>query len=159
MQLHLGLGMRGNSRLHAVEQAEVVRVACDAGKEFADRKAAFAVPFELPGTAEQLRIASIGVSVSCRQVRLVVERIKVGWGTRHVQEDHSLGTGGMVGAFRYEGIIDGHSCVGLVAEQSGERKPAEAVGERLERLPTGGERCDSVVAEIHGSSLPRPSAG
>ena len=84
MQLHLSLGVGRNACLHPMEKAEIICVLGHAGKELADRKAAFAMAIELPRAGEKFCVAAIGLAITFRELWLVVKSIHVGRGAGHV---------------------------------------------------------------------------
>ncbi len=133
-------GWAGRSVCMLLDDAELVGVAGDLGKQLGDPLAALAVLAELPGRAQQLRAVQPadrrGLAGVGRQLRLVVERVDVRRRPVHAQEDHPLRPGREVrrpGRQRraLAGAIGGRG----ERRQPGEGDVAEPGGDGLQERP------------------------
>lgn len=121
--------------VHGVDEAEVIDMLGDVGKEAADPATGLAVLFEIPKGLEEFALAFLpkgllsdadeveGLAIAFDELGFVVEGIDMAGTAGHEEKDDALGLPWKDGRFWGEGVVVGG---GVAAEERGEREGAEA---------------------------------
>ncbi len=133
---------------HGADDAEVVGVAGEVGKQIADFEAGLAVAGEFEWRGEEVAGAGAlelghgeweGLAGVRFEGGLGVEEVDVGGAAGHEEEDEILGARGEHGGARGEWVVGGGLIggAGFVVEKIGEADETEAVGEVAECVAAG----------------------
>ena len=136
--------------LHRLDDANVVDHAADVGKKITDRNAALAVAFELPVSSLVDPLFVVGLAVVFGEERLGVERIHVGNGARHEQEDDPFRLRRevrLLGRQRVDRVGPGRGALHYFGEES--RQQQAAPSQRTDVLTPRELRAEA----FHGSFL------
>ena len=140
MQLEQGAAVGGIGAVQGAQDAEVIHTLRHVGKQFADRKPAFAVVFEGPrrfqkrGRRRKLNprlLSRIGLAVIAIQQGLGIKGVDLRRSAFHQQKNHALGPRRKMGPLGSHRIDCCSRCAGL-REQGRGGEPAKSHGGSLQ---------------------------
>ena len=158
VELQQGAAMRRVRTVNGTQNAKVVNVLCDVGKQLAYRQAALTVLMKLPGRLQQVALLAERDSRKIKrqrfavvpiQQRLGVERVDMGRSSLHEQKDHTLGSRSEVRRLgrQWTRGFAGDRLTGLGAEHRGEGEISESDRVRLQhRAPIGQHASHSLTS-------------
>ena len=120
--------MRDTIRMHSIQEAQVVDVRGDVGKQFGNMLSTLAILLEFPrrledpvfddffGLRQDTRVVKrVHLTIVPGKPTLVIERVDLAGTTLHEQEDHSLGTRCEMRLLFRKRV---HRCAGLLVRKS-----------------------------------------